>query len=77
VLRDVASILIRIPNNGNNIIATPDFVVLEPIVERLDNTRAVFLDVFDCVDERSDRVVNVDDQDLPVGFAAIVGSDTA
>lgn len=77
MLRDIARILVRIPDDRNNIIAARDFVVLEPVIERLCNTRAVLLDVCDGVDERSDRVVDVDDQDFPIRFAAVVGSNTA
>jgi hypothetical protein len=77
VLRDVASVLISIANDGNNVVPTRDFVVLEPIVKRLRNARTVFLDVGDSVDERRDRVVYIDYQDFPICFTAVVGCDTA
>ena len=48
-----------------------DLVDAEPFVGRADQTRQVALDVLDVVEFGGQRVVDVDDDDLPVGFAFV------
>jgi len=74
---DIARILISVSDNRNNIVPTCDFVVLEPIVERLRDARAEFLNIVDRIYERGDRISDVDHDDLPVCLAAVVGRYTA
>jgi len=77
VLRDVARILISIANNRDYIVAARNLVVLEPIIERLRDARTVLLNICDGVDERCNWVIDVDDENFPVGFSAVVGCDAA
>ena len=73
MLRNITRILIHISNDRNDAVSAGDLVILEPIVERLSDAGAIFLDVFDRVHEGSDGIFDVDHQDFPVGFAAVVG----
>ena len=75
VVSDIASVLVRIAGDRNNIVTACDFVVLEPVVESSGHAGTVILNVFDCVHIRCDRVVDVDHHDLPVSLAAVVGSN--
>ena len=73
MLRNITRVLIRVTNDGNDAVSAGDLVVLEPIVERLSDTGAIFLDILNAVHILGDRVFDVDYQDFPVGFAAVVG----
>ena len=70
---DVASVLVSLPNNRNDTIAPGNFVIREPLIKRFRDSRAKFLDILNAVHILGDRVFDVDYQDFPVGFAAVVG----
>jgi hypothetical protein len=74
---DIARILVRIACDRDHIVATRDFVVLEPVVASGGDARAEFIDVFDGVHVWRDWVVDVNYQNLPVGLTAVVGCDAA
>jgi hypothetical protein len=77
VLGDVARVLVRITRDGDYAVAACDFVVLEPVIESCGDAGAVLFDVFEGVHVRCDRVVDVDDHDLPVGLAAVIWRNAA
>jgi hypothetical protein len=70
--RDITRILVSIADDRDNSIPAGDFVILEPIVKGLRDSRAEFLDILDRVHERSDGVAHVDHEDFPVGLAAVI-----
>jgi hypothetical protein len=73
MLSNITRILVRIANDRNDPVPAGDFVVLEPIVNRLGDARAGFLDVLDAINVGSDRVFDVNHEDFPVGLTAVVG----
>lgn len=75
MLGNVASVLVCVADNRDDIAAASDLVVLEPVVVSGGDARTILLDIFDGVDVGCDGIVDVDYHDLPVGFAAVIGSD--
>ena len=61
MLGNITRVLIRIPDNRDNTVTTRNFVVLEPRVKRLCDARAVLLNVRDSIDERRDRIIDIND----------------
>lgn len=52
-------------------LAIGDLVDSEPLVGSSDQTGEVSLDILDVVELASKRVIDIDGQDFPVGFALI------
>lgn len=52
-------------------LAVGNLVDAEPLIARAEETREMTLNILDVVQARSKRVVDVDDNDLPVGLALV------